>query len=470
MKHLSIILFSFLIPFQLFSQSDSLQEIFEKDALRIDTLRLKVKNIIITGNDVTKPEIILREMSLKEGSIFTLKKYSDDMLNIYNLALFTKVDIIPIPVAEKEITLNVDVKERWYILPLPTAGIEDGEWKKIWVGLNLRWDNFRGRNEKINFGFRLFYNPAVGLRYQVPWIGEKAHLFLSIAGAWSRTRNLSLDAVGKESGNNTLQYSDNNYENIQYRGDLILGRYFGDEFSVFTDFRVNHLRVTQYQPGRTMSTDGVDRYLTIGAGISYDSRDIVEYATKGDYLKTEYLRYGFLDEEINFGRYYIENQSFIPVNLTKTYYLTIASKLYTSIAMGAVIPVYNHELLGYSEDYVRGWKGRAYEGDNVLTVYNELRIPIFKPRYVKGRQMAVIKDIPIIKDLDIRHGLYATLIYDIGTVWYKNENIFRKHFISGVGAGLNFIAPFGYIVRTDWVFRLAKPVVGQFVLSLNAKF
>jgi outer membrane protein assembly factor BamA len=468
LKFILLIILTLTLP--AFSQNDSLQKVFEENALLIDSLKLRVNNVIITGNNVTKDERILREMSLKKGSTFTLKKYSDDLLNLYNLALFTKVDIIPVPVSEKEVTINVDVQERWYILPLPSGGIEDGEFKKIWVGLNLRWDNFRGRNERLNVGFRVFYNPGVSVRYSIPWIGEKAHLFMSIGGSWQRSRNQSLEAVGRENGSNTITYKDENYENIQYKGELTIGRFFGKHFSVFTEYRFNHLRVSQFRPKRTLSEDGVDRYLTLGAGISYDSRDLIEYATRGDFLKTSYSRYGFLDEEINFGRFTLENQSFIPIRFTNKYYITAASKLFTSVAMGGIIPVYNHEYLGYSDDYVRGWKGQAFEGDNVLTLYNELRIPIIKPRYVRGKDMMIVKDLPYIKDLDIRHGLYFTIIYDIGTVWYKDQNIFGKKFYSGAGIGLNFIAPFGYIVRVDWAFRIARPTVGQIGLSLSAKF
>lgn len=475
-----IFLLVLFVPFILFAQvetdpynenlNDSLQKIFEDNALKIDTLGLKVSSIIITGNKTTKDDIILREMHLKKGSKFTLKEYSEDLLNIYNLALFTKVDIIPVPMGEKEIALNVDVQERWYILPLPNAGIEEGEWKKVWLSMNLRWDNFRGRNERLNVGFRVFYNPSVSLSYFVPWIGEKLHLFMGIGGAWQRQRNRSLTAVGRESGSNTIAYNDSNYENVQYKAELTLGRYFGKNFSVFTEYKFNHLRVSQYAPGRTVSDDGVDRYITLGAGVSWDSRDINEYATKGLMFRTMYERYGFLDEEVNFGRFILENQSFIPVPITKNYYITIASKLYTSLAMGAVIPVYNHEYLGYSEDYVRGWKGKAYEGDDIFTVYNEIRIPVIKPRYVRGKDMMIVKDIPIVKNLDIRHGLYFTLIYDIGTVWYKNEKISTKRFYSGAGIGVNIIAPFGYVLRADWVFRLGKPTVGQIGFSLSAKF
>jgi outer membrane protein assembly factor BamA len=467
---LAAALLSVSLQVKLAAQQDSLEKNFEENALKIDTLNLTISDIVITGNDITKKDIITREMTLKKGSKFTLKKYSDDLMNIYNLALFTKVDIIPAPSGGNQIALNVDVKERWYILPLPSGGIEDGEWKKVWAGMNLRWDNFRGRNESVNLGFRVFYNPSVSLRYFVPWIGRKLHLFAGIGGSWQRTRNQSLNAVGKNSGENTIKFEDRNYDNIQYKGELTVGRYFGRKFAVYTDLRFHHLRVTEFAPGRTLSENGVDRYLVIGGGISYDSRDIYEYATKGMFLKTNYYRYGFIDKVINFGRFNFENQSFIPIPIKNQYYLTFASRLFTSLAIGAVIPVYNHEYLGYSEDYIRGWKGQAFEGDDQFTIYNELRIPIITPRYIQGSQMPIVKDIPIIKNLDIRHGLYLTLIYDIGTVWYKHERLSSKRFISGAGIGINIIAPFGYVLRADWVFRLGKPTVGQIGLALSAKF
>ncbi len=478
MKYILILLIT--LPCIAFSQNqtdpynedlnDSLQKQFDDNALKIDSLNLHISSIVITGNKITKDDIILREMTLKKGGKFTLEKYSKDLLSIYNLALFTKVDIIPVPVNDKDIMLNVDVKERWYILPLPNAGIEEGEWKKLWLSMNLRWDNFRGRNERLNAGFRVFYNPSVSASYYVPWIGEKLHLFMGLGGAWQRQRNRSLEAVGRQSGSNTIAYNDSNYENIQYKAELSVGRYFGRNFSVFTNFKFNHLRVTAFAPGRTLSDDGIDRYLTLGGGISWDSRDIYEYATKGLYSRLTYDRYGFLDREINFGRFTFENQSFIPVSFSKNYYITLASKLYTSLAMGGEVPLYNHEYLGYSEDFVRGWKGKAYEGEDIFTVYNEIRIPILKPRYVRGKDMMIVKEIPIVKDLDIRHGLYFTVIYDIGTVWYKEERIFKKRFLSGAGIGLNFIAPFGYVVRGEWVFRLGTPTVGQVNFSLSAKF
>lgn len=463
MRKLIVVLFVFisLATNYVNAQNDSLAKLI------IGAQNLTIKDVIIKGNDITKDEIILREMSLKKGSKFNIKNYANDLKKIYNLGLFTKVDIMPTPVSSNEVMLNITVQERWYILPLPQVGIEDGNW---WGGIKVRWDNFRGRNETALLNFRALYNPHIKASYSIPWIGEKLHLYATIGGGYSKIRNQSLEAIGKTSGESQISKDSNNYDNTEYFTEMNVGKYITGRVSVFADINYNYLKVSQYDSGRTLSPTGVDKFLTLGAGVSYDSRDILEFATKGFYLRTNYLRYGLLDKYTNFGRFNFETQSFIPIYLKKDYYVTAASRIFTTLAAGPGIPLYQHTFLGYSDDYVRGWKGLAFEGEDKFVMYNEIRIPLIKPRYLGAKKIAVIRDLPFIGKMNLKYGLYFTLLYDIGTVWNRGDNIFNKRFLSGTGIGLNTILPFGYVLRTEWNFRLGKPIVGQLGLSLSAKF
>lgn len=435
----------------------------------VDTLNLTVDNIFLSGNQTTEDEIILREMSLKRGSKFTLKKYTNDLQRIYNLGLFTKVDILPFPSRDKSVLLNVDVQERWYIIPLPEAGIDDGEWSKKWIGMKIRWDNFRGRNETISLQFRLLYNPSINLSYNVPWIGKKLHLYSILGGGYSRIRNQSLNVLGKTSGGETIKYSESNYDNIFSRAFIILGKYFTQNFHIFTETAFNYLRVSEFQPGRTLSADGKDMYLTLGLGTGFDSRDIFEYPTKGFYMKTSYNYHGLIEKEINFSRYNLAVQTYIPMYINKNYYFTAASRIYSSLAIGPVIPYYNHVYLGYSNEYIRGWEGTAFEGEDIFTMYNELRFPIIFPKYVKADKLPLLKTIPVINKMDLKYGVYFTLFYDLGTVWFRTQSIEKLHLMNGAGLGLNFILPFGYVIRTEWAFPIKKPSVGQFIFSASLK-
>jgi outer membrane protein assembly factor BamA len=435
----------------------------------IDSLNLTVNRIIITGNEVTESEIITREMLLKPRKRFTTEKYEHDMIKIYNTGLFTKVDIIPIPVSDKEIVLNVDVQEKWYIFPLPDAGIDEGDWKRIWVGMNIKWQNFRGRNETASLYFRVFYNPSVRVSYYVPWIGNELRMFTGVSLGYSRIRNKSLTAIGKKTGSE-ISYTDENFDNYNFNAMWTIGKYINHGISVFTDAGFDYLRVSEYKEGRTVSPTGTDKYIILGAGIQHDSRDNYEYSTRGFFTRLSYTRYHCFEKTIDFGRFNFESKSYFPVYITKNYYITLASRIYTSQAVGAVIPLYHHEFLGYGDKYIRGWNGIAFEGDNLFSSYNEIRIPLLKPRYIKAEELPLLKNLPIIKKFELRHGVYFSLFYDIGAVWYKDVNLKNVRFRSGAGIGLNIILPFGYVLRTDWAFRIAKPVVGEIGLSLNAKF
>ena len=446
--------------FSLYSQDSTQQD--------INRMNLKVRKVIVTGNKHTKAEIILREMKLKEGSQFTLEKYKEDYISINRLGLFNKAEIIPLIKSDSEVVLNVDVNERWYILPLPTAGMEDGEWKKIWIGLNLRWDNFRGRNETITADIRAFYNRSVRLGYYIPWIGRNLKLFTSFGFLWGKYRNKSMELAGAD--NNIISYEKQSFDNTVYKAEFQLGRRFTKVLSAYSDFGYNYLSVSEYRPGRTVSAEGRDKWISAGIGVKLDSRNYNDFTTEGIYVNLLYKHQGFITDGINFGRINSEMRSFIPLYINKDYFLTLGSRFNISFVPGFQIPAYQREYLGYGDNYIRGWKKFAYEGDNVLTFYNELRIPLILPSYLKGKDLPVIKDIPVANDFVYRYGLYATLIYDTGTIWFRNESLSGKRFYSGAGMGLNFLLPFNYILRLDWVFRLAKPVVGQINFSIGAKF
>jgi len=61
----------------------------------VERSRAYIENIIIRGNDKTKTEVILREIPLEPGDVFSRTKVMDAMRNLYNLQFFSV--IIPEP-------------------------------------------------------------------------------------------------------------------------------------------------------------------------------------------------------------------------------------------------------------------------------------------------------------------------------------------------------------------------------------
>ena len=409
-------------------------------------------------------------MKLARNRTFSAVQYEKDKQSIYNLNLFARVSIIPVLMPGNKLLLNIKVEEKWYIFPSPFLSFTDGDIRKWTAGIFTRWQNFRGRNESIGLGFGVGYNPFIRASYSVPWIGSKVHLFLSVNGSYSRDANRSLQALGRNNGDPVSLTLDNNFDYRNYSISFTTGKYLTKEFSVFTSAGYSFLRVSGYAQGRTLSSGGVDKYILLGIGSSYDSRNFREYTTKGYFAQFDFTHYGLIRRDVDFGRMNAELRQFIPLNITNDYSITLASKFYTSLAVGPVIPFYNHKFLGYGDDFVRGWGRLGYEGDNDLTLYNEVRIPLIQPAYIEGKNLPLIKILPYLKKFSYKYGLYFTMFYDIGGIWNKEDRLQKVKFMNGTGIGLNAILPFGFVGKIEWAFRLGKPTVGQIIVGAGAKF
>jgi len=429
-------------------------------------IHLYIEKIIVTGNKVTDADIILREMQTKENEYTSVDVLNRDIQRIYNLGLFTKVDVAPLPSSDKGYSLLISVEESFYVLPIPIGGIKDGDLKKIWVGLNLKWRNFRGRNETLGLAFGILYDPFINLSYSVPWIGKRHHYFTSFDVGYSLNNNKSVISTN----NAPLNINDaQTYKTFNWNGKVSVGKYIFKELSNSISIGFNSTSTSDYITDKTLSTTGTDNYLSAGYNIDYDTRDSYEYSLAGASISSNYLKYGFGDV-INYNSIGIEIKKFIPIKLSDKYNISFGTRINTTVFWGGNIADYHHQQLGYRR-VIRGWDDYVFEGENSLIYSNELRIPIVQPFYVAGKDMPFAKNLPILKDFSYKFGLYFTLFADVGGVWNKHDKIADTRFYNGYGAGLNFILPLGFVGRADWAFRHQNDFYkGQLILSLNASF
>ena len=100
---------------------------------------ITISNIIITGNNITHQDIILRELIFSKNNSFPkidlTEKIEDSKENLINLKLFNFVEIEHVILEDKaEITINLT--ERWYIWPYPVFEISERNF-------NSWWENFK---------------------------------------------------------------------------------------------------------------------------------------------------------------------------------------------------------------------------------------------------------------------------------------------------------------------------------------
>jgi outer membrane protein assembly factor BamA len=448
-------------------KADWLSELIKKN--ENDTIKIFIDKIIIFGNDVTKDEVIRRELGTKENGYLSIETLKEDVERLYNLGLFNKIDIMPIPAGDGKFNLLFTVEETFFIIPIPILNIKESDFSKIQYGANIMWRNFNGMNQTVGLSFALGYEPFITLNYYNPWLGGESHFFTSFNLSYYESVNKSITFANNSS---EMQSKSEiaNYDNLNFKTDFTLGKYYSKYFSVAATLGYNSLSVSEFQPGRTVSTSGKDKYLSLGLYANFDKRDNIFYTTYGSYYFAKYIRYNSFNNEIGFNKFSLDLRKYIPLKIGKDNYITLASRGLYSMPFGGKVPVYMNEVIGY-DNLIRGWNGKVMNGEYLLCSFNEFRIPILNPFFVKGKDHIIIKSLPVFKDLTYKYGFYITPFFDIGAVWNRSDDFGKTQFRSGYGLGLDALLPFNIVGRIDYALRNYNGKFhNQFIFFLNASF
>ena len=194
-----------LLGILLFSNTYGHQNYSEKE-ISVEKNIYNISKIIIEGNKVTKDLTILREILIQENQSFSLEELkisiSESKKNLTNTNLFNFITI-DYSIIIDDITLKIEVVERWYVWPYPIFEVSERNFNTWWqdfkssdykdfsrlnYGVFVNIENFRGLNEllmiKLRRGFKehyllsysnLFFNntKTLGLNSQVELFRRK---------------------------------------------------------------------------------------------------------------------------------------------------------------------------------------------------------------------------------------------------------------------------------------------------------
>jgi outer membrane protein assembly factor BamA len=406
-----------------------------------------VDTVIVVGNKRTLDYVILDEMSLKRGSQASNASIEYDRNRIYSLGLFTSVDIQYDSIPDQRFLL-VDVRERWYLIPLPIFGFRDGDPKKPYYGAGVIDNNFRGRNQRL-FGSAVFgYDPSFSFSFTDPLVDREHALFIGTSVGTSNVRNRSL-AESAITGDFDERHVDLN---------ATLGKRLTIFENVFSQTGLHYVRVSQYRQGRTASTDGTDLYLYLSIGYTRDTRDLREYAMNGTFLSLSYTKNGLGEGTVDYSRIGADFRGYVPLAAD----LSIAGRVQGEIVSGTIIPTYAHSYFGSSER-IRGEYRTIREGENIAGSSLELRWIVFGPKTF------LFTALPFPPEFAVwRFGVALALFTDNGAAWFRHDRVTANSFASGYGAGIHFLLPYSYILRTEYAWdEYGK---GQFIIDLRTSF
>jgi outer membrane protein assembly factor BamA len=405
-----------------------------------------VSDIVVIGNRVTLKSVILREMNHRVGVPLKPELLPYDRDRIYSLGLFNRVEIYH-HIQDLEATIYVNVHERWYIFPVPVFGMRDRDWNKLYYGLGVVHNNFRGRNEKLWGGFALGYDPWVSLAYSNPAILGREDIYIDVQLLYSKTQNKSIISQGEE----------NNFDENRYGTDFNFGKRLSlySSITVMTGFRAVHL--SEYIPGHTMSPTGKDNYLVTGLSFRYDTRDVFEYPMYGTLVRASFFKSGLGESKVDHFRTSLDLRKYVPLAER----LTIAGRALTIISGGRLIPHHGHIYIGY-EERIRGHFRTVYEGENLFLSSIEARFRLLGPKYIEWKS-AIAQEFAVLK-----YGVNLALFYDMGTVWFRNNDISRLRPARGYGGGVHLLLPYSTVFRIE--YGLNEHSDGEFIFDMYVMF
>jgi outer membrane protein assembly factor BamA len=410
---------------------------------------VKIDNVQVVGNEKTKSYIILREIpyqfpaELDKADLLIIKN------RIQNLLLFNRVELIITQQGEKK-QLLVLVTESWYFFPSPLLFINEHDWGKISFGLQLSHYNFRGRNEKLNLGGWLGYNPSFYINYFNPWIDPKLRLIFGAGVFKRRTENRIFD-----------------FEEKRFGFDITVGRKLSLNLDAHVQFTFQQVELPEEFREYSLSENGTDYVPSLSFQVKWDSRDLFEYPKKGVLLTYNFRKIGFTSKQPDFWRFVFDNRAYIP--------------LYRGLSLGGrqlfifnrgTMPIYDRVFLGF-EERIRGYFTRVFPDPALFQTYTsnqisftsfELRFPILPIRYFS------IENGPIIPSVyrDLKFGISGGIFVDSGISWQDAAEVTGNNLFSGYGAGIHFHLPYAYIFRIDYAIN--DKGLGQWIIDAGVSF
>jgi len=418
-----------------------------------------IGNVFITGNRKTKEKIILRELALKPGAVFSKIDLpiiiQKDKEKLINTRLFLEVDIQLIERTQEVVDLVIQVKERWYFFPSPIFKLADRSFNEWWVnqgrdlsrvnyGVRLTQYNFRGRRETVKMIAQFGFSKTLALNYVIPEFDQKQRNGLIFNIAYQDQKNLSYRSTENKQ---TFLESEELLLKSLSTSITWTHRYsfYNKHFFTFGFNRASiNDTIAQLNPNYFLDGNTQQRYFTISYLFTRDLRDYIAYPLKGYHLS-------LLAEKNGLGIY--DDLNRFSMRASYAQYFALKNNFFLSSRITGVTSFpkrqayYNTDAIGYRPDEIRGYDLYVVEGQN----YVIHKITFKKLLFSKEHQ---IKSVPIPQFQKIPLAVYLKAFFDSGYV--KNEftdpenTALSNKYLFGGGIGLDIVTYYDLVLRLEY--------------------
>lgn len=365
----------------------------------VEKPRSYIERIVIRGNEKTKEEVILREIPIDTGDVYSQTKIQNGIRNLYNLQFFKNIyPDVQQGTEENLIDLIVEVEEQSTTgveFGFSFSGISDPNSSPVSFFARLTDSNFLGSGRTVGADVSLSVDQwSLGGKFYENWLfGQPISLGVSAnVGMKSLTTEQEMYYPGL---NNSTDYM-MDYDSFTTGIDVSLGRRWQPNFAIISltggigsMINKNFYDASIYYPADMTVRAANENWgltNTIYSAISFDDRDLYYDAAKGWFASQKISWTGFIPS--------VENQFFFRSDTKAEGYLTLLNKkvsdiwnmkfvLYGYSGFSFLVPGGQTEIAPSNKLYIdgmfagRGWgnligqKGQALWSNNF-----EFRFPV----------------------------------------------------------------------------------------------
>jgi hypothetical protein len=419
---------------------------------------ITVRNLTVFGNKRTKLYIVQREIAVAQGGVYTKGNFKRALRQtreqLMNTALFVDVIVTPLEVGNSEVDVTVEVKERWYIFPVPFFRVVDRNWN-VWIkehnasldrvniGIKVTHSNVSGINDKLNFWIIGGYTQQLAFNYFRPYFDKKLRFGYSVNISYARNRE-----VNYATEYNKLITLDTSYFNRKYmHTDAGLSYRKGSKLRM--QFKVGYTNekfdsvIAKLNPdflggGRTRAS-----YVDLVYANQYYNVDYIPYPLRGWYYD-----FNIVDRMGTNG-----NLNMVQISGKFLGTWQIMNKMWIAFQAASIIrfpfkqPYYNSRLLGFGDVAMQGLEYYVADGAVGGMVRATLRRQIF--------QFTIHNLLKSKSHSNIPFRFFAKIYGNLGYV-YNNApgtSFMNNKLLRTGGFGLDVVTIYDWTLKLDFSFN-----------------
>ncbi|MCA0397109.1 MAG: hypothetical protein LCH51_06870 [Bacteroidetes bacterium] len=426
----------------------------------------QIGEILITGNKKTKDFIIKRELPFAAGDSVRLdelvEKFKVGRQQLVNTRLFNDVVISLKSFRGYTIDIQIDVKERWYIFPIPyfkpvdrnlqTWADKGYSLSRINLGAKFTYYNTTGRNDRLRLWLITGYSRALQLSYDQPFAFSDKSLKhgYGINFNYNAQKEVNPMTVGNKQfflradsiphANKFLEEVNSASLSYSYRPHLRTRHVVRLGFTtVRIDSAVWHANPSYLTVNQKLKSV----YPEISYSVSYINTDYAPYPLRGKMGDLTISRMGFGQD---LGVWALTARGSQSWDLHKKFSYTLQAN--GTIKLPFDQPYTQHRIFGYGDFYLRGMEKYVVDGVAALLVRSTLR-----------REFANFTiGLPVRSRSHDRipFRIYGKTYGDAGYSYNKNypDNSLVNRMLYTAGAGVDIVTLYDVVMRFEYSFNM----------------